>query len=584
MITPAATQHGPSLMSIEGGLTAIAIAVALCLPRLGNTFFSRIEQAFGQLARRKHLSVFVVGACAFFLRLAILPLCPAPHPICPNDFSSLLAADTFALGRLTSPTPAMWVHFESIHITMKPTYMSMYFPGEGLALAAAKVLTGHPWFAILCASALMCAAICWMCQAWLPPGWALLGGFIAVLRIGLFSYWVNTFTGGGGIAAFSGALVLGALPRLMRRGNSKYAICMAIGISLLLLTRPYEGLLLCLPVLFVLGKWALIGKNKPAPAVLFRRAALPLLLIFGAGAWMGYYDYRAFGNPLTPPYKVDRATYAMAPYYVWQSARPQPHYRHAVLQNFYGNYELEAWKRIHSWKGFFPETLEKLVRGIWFFAGWALLPPIIMLRRLFFDRRVRFLLLCILILMTGMVVEIYFIPHYIAPFTAAIYVLGLQAMRHLRVWKPLDKTVGLTMVRFAATICVLMAGVRLFAAPLHLELLEWPAAAWSGNWYGPGPFGWQRAQLETRLERLPGKQLVIVRYDLSKHEALNEWVYNAPDIDQSNVIWAREMDPAENLELINYYKGRNVWLVQPDTNPLQLLPYPLPTQESASLK
>ena len=43
---------------------------------------------------------------------------------------------------------------------------------------------------------------------------------------------------------------------------------------------------------------------------------------------MGYYDYRAFGNPLTPPYTVNRNTYAIAPYYVWQHERPEPTYRY----------------------------------------------------------------------------------------------------------------------------------------------------------------------------------------------------------------------------------------------------------------
>jgi hypothetical protein len=48
----------------------------------------------------------------------------------------------------------------------------------------------------LIVSALMCAALCWMLQAWLPANWALLGGMIAVLRLGVFSYWTNTITPG----------------------------------------------------------------------------------------------------------------------------------------------------------------------------------------------------------------------------------------------------------------------------------------------------------------------------------------------------------------------------------------------------
>lgn len=233
-----------------------------------------------------------------------------------NDFSFLLAADTFSSGRLTNPTPAMWVHFETMHVTMKPTYMSMYFPSQGLVMAVSKVLFGHPWYGVLIVTALMCSAICWMLQAWLPPTWALLGGVLAILRLGLFSYWIDSYSGAGSIAALGGALLLGALPRFMKTPRLRYGLLMATGVILLGTSRLYEGMLLCLPVLCYLIWRMLFGRNRPTTGVLIRGTAIPLALIVVAGAWMGYYNYRVFGSPTTLPYTVNRVQYAMAPYFV----------------------------------------------------------------------------------------------------------------------------------------------------------------------------------------------------------------------------------------------------------------------------
>lgn len=581
MILPSTPDHGNSMLLIEFGLTAIGFAVAFAAPRLGNPLFKRIEHAFCILARRQRLAVVSVGLTTLLLRLALLPLFPIPLPFIHDDFSHLLAADTFAHGRLTNPTPAMWIHFESFHITMWPTYMSMYFPGEGLLLAAGKVVFGSPWFSILIFGSLMCAALCWMLQAWLPPSWALLGGILVMIRLGLFSYWMNTYTGGGMIVALGGALVLGALPRLMKTSHFRYGMLMAIGIVILALTRPYEGMLLCLPAAFALGHWALFGKNRPSPAVLMRRAAVPLLLVISAGAWLGYYDYRAFGKPTTLPYTIDRATYAVAPYYVWQPPRPEPHYRNEQMRMFYTFLEMEDYRNIHSWTMYIPLTVWKAVKAIMFFAGFALLPPLIMTRRALMDRRIRLLVLALPVLMAGMAIEIFMIPHYLAPFTAVFYAIGLQSMRHLRVWKPEGKPVGMTLVRFCVSICVVMAVLRVFSGPLGLKVREWPTVGWVSSWSGPEHFGEPRARVESQLEALPGRQLILVRY-ASDHNSMDEWVYNLADIDGSKVVWAREMDAANNLELMHYYRDRKVWLVEPDAQPTVVVPYPGAEQPAAA--
>src|SRR5579862_547418 len=254
----------PWVVKLAKSLGAVASLVYLQIKFHGTWLnslgLSRLEKFGKRLSARKSLSVALIGLSLFIIRGACAFSSGIPLPRYHDEFSYLLAADTFAHGRLTNPPHPMWIHFETYHVIWHPTYMSMYPPVEGLVLALGEVL-GNPWIGQLLAASLMCAAICWMLQAWIPASWALLGGILVVARLGILSYWTNGYWCAC-MPALGGALVLGALPRIRKSQNGHDAVIMALGLFLLANTRPYEGLLLSAGVAIALFGW-MFGRNGP---------------------------------------------------------------------------------------------------------------------------------------------------------------------------------------------------------------------------------------------------------------------------------------------------------------------------------
>ena len=483
------------------------------------------------------------------IRVGLLSWYPVPFPEQHDEFSYLLAGDTFAHGRLTNPPHPMWIYFETFHVNQHPTYMSKYPPAQGAFLALVEVL-GNPWIGVVISVALMCAAILWMLQGWLPPEWALLGGVLVVLRLGIFGYWINSYWGGA-VAAIGGALVVGAMPRIMRFHRARDAVLMALGAAILANSRPFEGLIFCIPVAIALVVW-LCGRRHPTWRETAARIILPAFAVLAVAAvFMGYYNWRGTGHALLFPYVLNSRTYMSQPNFAWQTGRAPLHYLNPQFEAFYN-----GWCRETAFAGranSIPQALRVVGSDMSSFGGFFLWPdlcvPLLAVPWIVTDRRVRFLAYQFTVCFLAFFLVVWFQPHYAAPLTATTFALITQGFRHIRRWTIRGKPVGVGLAH-AAVLCVALL------APFHTSFSDLQ-------------FTFEyRALIAARLNAMPGDHLVIVHY-CPLHAPIVEWVYNQADIDHAKVVWAREIPGVSMQPLLDYFHGRHGWMVDPDL-PLDL--------------
>ena len=548
------------LLGIETVLACLAVLVALTFPKGGSQWFSKAEAALAKIARREKMSVLLCGFAALALRAAVLPVMPVPVPFIQDEFSYLLAGETFASGRLTNPTPVMWRHFETFQVIFHPTYASKYPPMQGLILAAGQVIGGHPFWGVWLSVGVMCATICWMLQAWLPPGWALLGGLIAVMRIGPLSYWDDSYWGGAA-PAIGGALVLGSLPRLKRYYRPSDSFLLALGLGILANSRPYEGFILSIPVMGALLVWGSTRRRPPFRDLGFR-VLLPFFVLLAAEAAVtAWYFWRVTGSPFRMPYQVHEEQYAVARFFIWQPLNLGRTYNNKVIADYYLHAEVPAYLVARTPIGFLRETTLKVLRVWMFYIGPALTIPLFAFPQLLRKRKLRFLIGTGAICFLGSALPtFFFMTHYAAPVSCLFLAIVLQAMRYQSTWKLNDEPVGLFLVRSTVLNCALMVSA---------QILILVASVKSGE-LRPGM---TRAHVLETLSSLPGNQLAIVRYG-PEHPALGtDWVDNGANIDTSKVIWARDLGYEQNRELLRYYRDRHAWLVEPDARPPRVSAY-----------
>lgn len=506
-----------------------------------------LEAAFARLAEKKALAILLAGLLPLLARALLLPVLPVPRPAIQDEFSYLLASDTFAHGRLANPTPAFAEHFETLQELIRPVYASKYPPFSGLVMALGEKFTGQPWVGVWLSMGVLCAVLCWALQAWLPPVWALAGSLIAVVHIGIASYWTETYWGGT-CAAIGGALLIGSIPRLIDRPRPVIAVAFALGLAILANTRPFEGLVFSV----VCSGWLVLEwtRGKADLAALLRRAILPMtLLLIPVAACMGYYNFRITGHVLELPYVAHDNQYALLEPVLWQThERAAPIYSNTILRDFW---KADRDEKMNAHQHVLGMHVWDLLMYARFLLGWPLAASILLVALpLWRDPIARRALILAVLAYVGPALDTRMWPHYAAAEAVLAYIVAVCALRAMRnTWPGAQGAYLMWSVLF---VFALTTGLGLLS-PDNRRALEAPEYHMNAK----------HARVEETLENQPGRQLVLVRYG-PRHQIYEELVYNGADIEGSKIIWARSLGPEKDAELIQHYPHREVWMVTED--------------------
>ncbi len=482
-----------------------------------------------------------VALLSLLISAMLATFTPLPAPQFHDEFSYLLSGDTLVRGRLTNPAHPKWEFFETFQVLQRPTYASKYQPGQGLVLALGQALFDEPVAGVWVSTALACAAAWWALAGFVPRRWATIGALVVATHP-LVLQWNWSFWGGA-VAVIGGALAVGGTVRLFQRGSLIAGVMAGLGLFALLISRPFEGIVL------VVSSILMLRAPSPSPGGSgCRSAPIAFVTILALGlAWIGYYNWRVTGNAARLPYVEYEATYAVCPPFVWvPRTQRAPEYRHEVMREYYLDWELREYERQRTLSGFVSVMGKKL----WtfasnYFSSVALVVPVLAAIAVAWrDRFTRRALLGAVLFTLVVLGNLWFFPHYTAPAVVLyvlIAVLGLRCLHAVRG--------GRWIVRAVLALHVVSAIVWV------MRMDRTPGDDWNH----------QRDALVEGARREGRRLLIFVRPGPQRY-AHNEFVYNEADIDASAVVWARDMGPDRNRELIDYFRGlgqaREAWLME----------------------
>jgi len=520
-------------------MAALVIVAADLLARRGRRL--ELRPLLRALHRPLWQAMLIAAGVSLVVSLSVFAVRGEPLPNEQDERNHLLVADTLRHGRLANPSHPMWRQLEDPIAIHYPVYASKYPIGNGLLLVFGEIVFGLPIAGIWIASAAAAAAMVWAARAWLTPSWSLLAGLAFALHP-TFTDW-NTAYQRGSLPAFAAALLLGAAARLCRRPSSRLMAIAATALMILAISRPFEGLVYAIGV----GLFVVIRAPRKI-ALLARKSAIAIPIVAAGFTLIAMHNRAVTGSVFEHPHLLHDRQYERAPNFVWQPPYPPKTYRSEELRGlFAGSYwsfyqRLTApggWWRVGIVEKFltmgeiaFPPPSSRGVIGSAYALQFA---PLVVLPWSLRRRRTRLLLL---ILLSAAIAPLLFVQpvlgQYIAPATAAATILYVLLARELVARFP---------ARGAMIVFATIAFCLPFAIQSAIEVARKPQPAIESN----------RRAIVAQLERVPGKDLILVPPNIFN------CVYNAADVDAAPVVWARQLGPGSDAELLHYFRDRHPW-------------------------
>lgn len=468
-----------------------------------------------------------------------------PIPRVHDEFSYLLAAETFVEGRLSNPPLKPKSAFATFHVLVEPVHMSKYPPGIGLQLAFG-ILLGHPIFGVWL-TVLACGfAARWMSREILPSSWGLLFAIILMFQSGLygrfgFSYW------GGSLFLLGGILATGAFFRLRIKFSYLSSVIFGFAGGVLLITRPIEGTALGL----ILSTFLLYTIYQRRSKWVYRQYAMcgliGLIALLPAAGFFALCNQAATGSFFRPAYLEYRAQVPTIGVFNWTEKStlsdelPKPF--HDLANQNLRRKAPGITAKIRALAQSCPKWIFDFAPGIW------AIPLIIFI--LFFPKRKDPVYLLVLSAFAFRALHFLLFSssaysHYFSAFYG-ITILGAICGTRLMISRLMPPP-----------------GNRAFSIILLISL--WISSATALHWEKflkakPNCFQYIRKYIVSTLEN----DLIFVRYN-SHHTPHLEWVYNSPIPDDADIIWAHYNSLGSAMQLAKQYSNRNIWILNVDSD------------------